>query len=153
MDMKNAIITFRGDNNCKLNELQKNRIELEILNLFNKYHFIGFYLGNRNSFDFFIRGLLSDLKKKYKLPCEIVFVPHRVGVEYGDFDAFFEKVVYPPLNEVPPEYSAQRRDNWITERADELFFVGNSRYGSARETLDYARLRFQKYGKPQITEL
>ena len=68
MDMKNAIITFRGDNNCKLNELQKNRIELEILNLFTKYNSVSFYLGNRNSFDFFIRGLIYDLKKKYKLP-------------------------------------------------------------------------------------
>ena len=153
MDMKNAIITFRGDNNCKLNELQKNRIELEILNLFNKYHFICFYLGNRNSFDFFIRGLIYDLKKKHKLPCEIVFVPHRVGVVYCVFDSFLEIVVFQPLFEVPPDYSAQRRDNWITERADELFFVGNSCGGSARETLDYARLRFQKYGKPQITEL
>ena len=100
------------------------------------------YTGGYGAFDRFAARCVKEAQKTAKNLRNCLVVPHLTVAmqrELKERDDFFDEVIYPALENVPPKYAILRRNEWMAERADLVIGYITHNFGGAAKTWQYAK--------------
>lgn len=150
--MSTRIVTFIGNREVYTED---NVLE-QLLNVLEKYFVDAnfenktvFYCGAYGQFDFLAADAIDILRKKYPNASTVkIFVTPYITQSYKKRIDFLKKdydeVMYPPLENVPPQYAIIRRNRWMIDNCDEVVaYVHNHQFNSGKN-LAYALRKGKK---------
>lgn len=134
------VITFCGHSDFLSTQEEEERL-LSLLKKVIQGKPVDFYLGNYGNFDKFSLNCAKKYKLLYK-NATLIFVTPYLG-EWLDsrkdsLQATYDKIIYPELENVPPKFRILKRNEWMINQADHVFFYVNRRRGGAYQSLLYA---------------
>ena len=132
------IITFLGHSSVIKSEELFEKIVKTILENTRIDENISFFCGGYGDFDNL--SLLACRSAKEKRPnSEIAFVtPYLKKLIKSKL---YDLIIYPPLENVPPKYAINKRNEWMIDKADLVIAYVKYTYGGAYKGLLYAQKR------------
>ena len=100
------------------------------------------YTGGYGAFDRFAARCVKDAQTTAKNIRNCLVVPYltvSLQKELNEQDGFFDEVIYPALENVPPKYAILRRNEWMVERANLVIGYITNNFGGAAKTWQYAK--------------
>lgn len=100
------------------------------------------YTGGYGSFDRFAARCLKEAQKVAPNIRNCLVVPYLTASlqkELKEREGFFDEIIYPSLENVPPKYAILRRNEWMVERADLVIGYITHNFGGAARTWQYAK--------------
>ncbi len=141
------IISFCGHSNYLSNLEDEERL-LKLLESVVCGKQVEFYFGGYGNFDFFALKCAKRYKQLHK-NAKLVFVTPYLGKWLNKRKDLLEKnydnIIYPNIEHVPLKFAIIKRNEWIIDQADYLFFYVNTHYGGAYRTLLYAHKHNKRY--------
>lgn len=123
------IITFCGHRDFQGNSILKERLTNELL-------------VHAGGFDYFAAHCVKEAQTKAKNIRNCLVIPY-LSVSFQErikeYNGFFDEVIYPALENVPPKYAIIRRNEWMVDRADLLIAYITHGWGGAALTYHYAK--------------
>ena len=108
---------------------------------------VDFYMGSYGSFDAFGTACAREYKKRHPESSIILITPY-IHPSYCLLDGvreWYDDVIYPELENVPPRFAISKRNEWMVEQSDFVFFYVISSYGGAYNALVHARRKRIKH--------
>ena len=136
------IITFCGHRDFFGNEELKERMMGELLALAGQTETLFCYNGGYGGFDRFAAHCVKEAKKTAANIRNILVIPYltvSVQAQLKECDGYFDEVIYPALENVPPKYAIIRRNEWMVDKADLLLAYVTHGWGGAARTYQYAK--------------
>ena len=136
------IITFCGHRDFFGNEELKERMMGELLALAGQTETLFCYNGGYGGFDRFAAHCVKEAKKTAANIRNILVIPYltvSVQAQLKECDGYFDEVIYPALENVPPKYAIIRRNEWMVDKADLLLAYITYGWGGAARTYRYAK--------------
>lgn len=102
---------------------------------------VQFYLGEYGCFDAFAHRCAKKYKKLHP-ETKIIFVTPYIDENYyllQDSEERYDEIIYPELENVPKRYAIDKRNKWIVENSDFIFFYVIVSFGGASNALTHAR--------------
>jgi hypothetical protein len=135
------IITFLGHRSILNCDALFEKIKSILLENTNVHEKISFYCGGYGDFDHLCARVCRDVQKNNP-NCEIVFVtPYILSSKPPQSTdvTFYDSIVYPPLEKVPPKIAILRRNEWMIDQADLIIAYITYSYGGAYTGMKYAK--------------
>ena len=136
------IITFCGHRDFFGNEELKERMTGELLALAGQTETLFCYSGGYGGFDRFAAHCVKEAKKKAGNIRNILVIPYltvSVQAQLKECEGYFDEVIYPALENVPPKCAIIRRNEWMVDKADLLIAYVTHGWGGAARTYRYAK--------------
>lgn len=108
---------------------------------------VHFYMGAYGSFDTFGKECAKEYKKAHPDTLIILITPY-IHPNYCLLDGAkerYDEIIYPELENVPPRYAISKRNEWIVEQSDFIFFYVRSSFGGAYNALIHAKRKKIKH--------
>ena len=140
------IITFLGHRSLVNGNALFEKIKSILLENTNVHEKISFYCGGYGDFDHLCFRACRDVQKNNP-NCEIVFVtPYILSSKPPQSTdvTFYDSIVYPPLEKVPPKIAILRRNEWMIDQSDLLIAYVTYCHGGAYTGLQYAQKKQKK---------
>lgn len=127
--------------------LNKVVAELESVSydLFNNifYRYPVFYCGGYGEFGQIASDAIDIFRKRHPdIQSEKLFVTPYLTPSYLKVNKymkeFYDGIVYPPLENVPPKFAIARRNQWMIDRCDLLIAYMENTAGNTRKCVEYA---------------
>lgn len=103
------------------------------------------YCGGYGSFDNFTAECIKKLQRHYDNIRICLIVPY-FTLEFQNrmryLKDYYDEIIYPPLETVPPKYAIIRRNEWMIDNADALIAYVRFSWGGAARTLSYAQKKY-----------
>ena len=142
------IITLCGHSN-DLSSLEDEEQLLNLLETVACGNQVDFYIGGYGSFDSFALKCARRYKE-YHEKAKLVFITPYLGKwlnERSDiFQKYYDEIVYPEIEHVPPKFAIIKRNEWMVDQADYIIGYVRTHCGGAYRMLLYAH----KHKKPYI---
>lgn len=109
------IVTFCGHRDFLGSEELKERMMGELLALAGQTETLFCYNGGYGGFDRFAAHCVKEAKKKAGNIRNILVISYltvSVQAQLKECDGYFDEVIYPALENVPPKYAIIRRNEW-----------------------------------------
>ena len=136
------IITFCGHRDFQGNSILKERLTDELLVHAGQTDTLVCYSGGYGRFDYFAAHCVKEAQTKAKNIRNCLVIPY-LTVSFQErikeYNGFFDDVIYPALENVPPKYAIIRRNEWMVDRADLLIAYITHGWGGAALTYHYAK--------------
>lgn len=100
------------------------------------------YTGGYGSFDRFAARCVKEAQTTAKNIRNYLVVPYLTVAmqrELKEREGFFDEIIYPALENVPPKYAILRRNEWMVERANLVIGYITHNFGGAARTWKYAK--------------
>lgn len=125
-------------------EIIKQKLKKEIINLIEKENVTTFYSGGKGAFDWLCAGTLKELKKDYsyiKSYLILAYIPKERGSpESRLYKEMLDKIIYPEIENVPKRFAILKRNEYTVNESN--FLIAYVRYpGGALKILEYAEKR------------
>ena len=136
------IVTFCGHRDFQETGDIKGRLLRELLNLAESNETLICYTGGYGSFDRFAARCVKEAQKTANNIRNCLVVPYltvSLQKELKEREGFFDEVIYPALENVPPKYAILRRNEWMVERANLVIGYVTHNFGGAGKTWQYAK--------------
>ena len=139
------VITFFGHSDFKCTEQIKAKA-YTLLCLEGQGKEVDFYLGNYGGFDNFAFDIAKGYKEKYPKSKLIFITPyiHKGYYKIEESKKYFDETVFPEIEGVPPIYAISKRNEWMIDQSNVVFFFVNRSWGGAAKALAYAKRRKKK---------
>lgn len=140
-------ITFFGHSNYSINLND----EINLLNLIEKLakgQQVDFYFGGYGNFDAFALKCAKSYKLKHENTKLIFVTPYLdkwLRQRKDIINRTYDTIIYPELEKVPPKFTILKRNEWMVDNADYIFFYVRTHYGGAYKTLLYANKHKRPY--------
>lgn len=115
-----------------------------------------FYCGGYGQFSQIASEAIDILRKRHpKFKSEKLFVTPYIVPSYQKtldyMKAFYDGIIYPPLEKVPLRYAISRRNQWMIDKCDLLIAYMKDTCGNTRKCVNYAyrKKKFVLYIKVQ----
>ena len=132
------IITFIGHSSLITCDNLLAKIKKTILDNTKADENISFFCGGYGEFDN-LSVLACRFVKEERPNGEIVFVtPYLNGVKNFEY---YDGIIYPPIEGVPPKYAIIKRNEWMIDKADLVIAYVKHKYGGAYKSLLCAQKR------------
>ena len=138
------IITFLGHRSLYAHDDLASKLEELIKRNISDDNFTVFYCGGYGGFDDLCAKICRSIKKN-RANCELVFVTPYITKSQQEkikelIDSrLYDSTVYPPLENVPPKFAINKRNEWMVEQADLIIAYINHPYGGAYKSLTFAK--------------
>ena len=135
------IITFCGHSNYSFDDTVKEKLRGLLLQNIRKNPTCKFYLGGYGNFDSLCLSILKELKADFP-NIELLFIAPYLNKEYSKLETaklYYDGIIYPPLENVPPRFCISRRNEWMVDEADLVIAFVKYSWGGAAKTLEYAK--------------
>jgi hypothetical protein len=108
-----------------------------------------FYCGGYGAFDRLSAQAIDILRKKYPdIIVQKLFVTPYITTSYQEtiniMKDFYDEVIYPPLETVPPKYAISHRNQWMVDQSDYVIAYITHGWGCAAKTLAYAKRKHKQ---------
>lgn len=136
------IITFCGHRDFQSNADMMQKLVLELLSRAEQTDALLCYSGGYGGFDRFAAYCVKQVQKEAANIRNCLVIPYLTVVlqkETKEYGNYFDEVIYPPLENVPPRYAIIRRNEWMIDRADLLIAYVTHGWGGAAKTIRYAK--------------
>lgn len=141
------IITFFGHSNFLSSYVNEEELLKQIEKIACGNH-VDFYLGGYGNFDTFARRCAT----KYKERCnnaKLIFVTPYLNKWLNDrkdiLKNYYDEIVYPQIENVPKRFAIIKRNEWMVDQANYVFFYVCTHYGGAYRTLLYTHKQKKPY--------
>ena len=134
------IITFLGHRSIINGDAWFEKVRSVILENINFREKILFYCGGYGDFDHLCVRACRSIQMNNP-NCEIVFVtPYMISSKppRNTDITFYNSVLYPPLERVPPKFAILRRNEWMIDQSDLIVAYVEYSHGGAYRGLQYA---------------
>ena len=135
------IITFCGHSKLSFDDSLKNHLRELLIQNIRKKTTCKFYLGGYGNFDSLCLSILKELKSDFP-NIELLFITPYLNKEYSKLETaklYYDGIIYPPLERVPPRFCISRRNEWMVDEADLVIAFVKYSWGGATKTLEYAK--------------
>ena len=135
------IITFCGHSNYSFDDTVKEKLRGLLLQNIRKNPACKFYLGGYGNFDSLCLSILKELKADFP-NIELLFITPYLNKEYSKLETaklYYDDIIYPLLESVPPRFCISRRNEWMVDEADFVIAFVKYSWGGAAKTLEYAK--------------
>ena len=135
------IITFCGHSNYSFDDTVKEKLRGLLLQNIRKNPTCKFYLGGYGNFDSLCLSILKELKANFP-DIELLFITPYLNKEYSKLETaklYYDGIIYPPLENVPPRFCISRRNEWMVDEANLVIAFVKYSWGGAAKTLEYAK--------------
>ena len=135
------IITFCGHSNYSFDDTVKEKLRGLLLQNIRKNPTCKFYLGGYGNFDSLCLSILKELKADFP-NIELLFITPYLNKEYSKLETaklYYDDIIYPSLESVPPRFCISRRNEWMVDEADLVIAFVKYSWGGAAKTLEYAK--------------
>ena len=135
------IITFCGHSNYSFDDTVKEKLRGLLLQNIRKNPNCKFYLGGYGNFDSLCLSILKELKANFP-DIELLFITPYLNKEYSKLETaklYYDGIIYPPLENVPPRFCISRRNEWMVDEANLVIAFVKYSWGGAAKTLEYAK--------------
>lgn len=144
-----TIGAFFGHADYRGSEDLASKIKAEIISAIKEKGLDTFYIGGIGGFDSECAKYIKEIKtifptiKSYL----ILSYPDQAMDDYQKIyvSTTFDGTIYPPLEKVPRRFAILKRNEWIVQQADYIFFYVNYSWGGASKFLDYAIKKKKQY--------
>ena len=146
-------ITFCGHSNFSFDTMVKEKLKALLLQKIRKNPTCKFYLGGYGNFDSLCLSILKEIKADFP-NIELLFITPYLNNEYSKLETaklYYDGIIYPPLENVPPRFCISRRNEWMVDEADFVIAFVKYSWGGAAKTLEYAKRK--KVGFFNLAEL
>ena len=145
------IVTFCGHSSMPNKPEVTLKMETVLRNLFETNQDLLFYCGGYGEFHSLSASCVESIRKNYANEhCEKIFVTPYITEAYQEknalMKAYYDDILYPPLETVPYKLAIIRRNEWMIKKADLIIAYVCYSWGGAAMSLEYA----QKKKKPII---
>ena len=134
-------ITFCGHSNFSFDTTVKEKLKALLLQKIRKNPTCKFYLGGYGNFDSLCLSILKEIKADFP-NIELLFITPYLNNEYSKLETaklYYDGIIYPPLENVPPRFCILRRNEWMVDEADFVIAFVKYSWGGAAKTLEYAK--------------
>lgn len=138
----NMIVTFCGHRDFQETGDIKGRLMGILATLAKNNETLICYTGGYGAFDRFAARCVKEAQKTAKNIRNCLVVPYLTVAmqrELKEREGFFDEVIYPALENVPPKYAILRRNKWMVERADLVIGYITHNFRGAAKTWQYAK--------------
>ena len=143
--ISNKICSFAGHATLyDSEEIIKQKLKKEIINLIEKENVTTFYSGGKGRFDLLCGYTIGELKKDYPSIKSYLILPYpsiRKDTYSKGFIETFDNIIYPNLENIPIRFAILKRNEWIINNSDFLIAYVRHSWGGAYKTLKYAEKR------------
>ncbi len=131
-----AVCTFFGHRECpvEIKPILKSTLEDLIVN----YGVDLFCVGNQGQFDFFVRGVLRELTKKYPHTHYAVVLAYLPGSKNAHED-YSDTMLPEGIESVHPRFAISWRNNWMLKQADFVITCITHTWGGAYKYTEKAK--------------
>lgn len=136
------IVTFCGHRDFQETDDVKGRLMSILATLADSNETLICYTGGYGSFDRFAARCVKDAQTTAETIRNCLIVPYLTASlqkELKEREGFFDEVIYPALENVPPKYAILRCNEWMVERADLVIGYITHNFGGAARTWKYAK--------------
>lgn len=98
-----------------------------------------FFVGKNGRFDSFALSCAKIYKQSHP-NSKIYFVTPYIK-NCTDSETYFDEILYPALENVPPKYAIIKRNQWMVDQCDVVIAYVKFNFGGARTTYNYALKR------------
>ena len=141
------IITFCGHGDFTAGADEENRL-LALLESYVGDSCAELFLGGYGNFDAFAFRCGKIFQRKHPNVSLVFVTPYMItdakAGRFSQADAEYDRIVYPPLENVPPRYAIVHRNRYMVEQADlVIVYITRSR-GGAYQAYQHAERRNKK---------
>lgn len=102
-----------------------------------------FYCGGYGAFSQIASDAIDIFRKRNpEIKSEKLFITPYVTPSYLKVNKymkeFYDEIVYPPLENVPPKFAISRRNQWMIDRCNLLVAYMENPFGNTRKCVEYA---------------
>lgn len=102
-----------------------------------------FFLGEYGNFDKFAYACAKKYKSTHH-NSKLIFITPYYSTNYQNTHLnskkeYFDSIIFPDLETVPPRYAIKRRNKWIVDNANIVIAYITHDYGGAYEMFNYAK--------------
>lgn len=137
------ICTFIGHSDVRLDEILKERLNKEIVQLIEN-GFTEFYCGGYGDFDNACAYTLRTLKNKYP-DINIIYVTPYIGGNVKEkldgikSSGIYDEILYPGIEDTLPRFAISKRNEFMVDAADAIIAYIDHDWGGAYTTYSYAK--------------
>ena len=135
------IITFCGHSDFLFDNTVKEKLSELLIQEIRKNPTCKFYLGGYGNFDSLCLSILKELKADFP-NIELLFITPYLNKKYSKLETaklYYDDIIYPSLESVPPRFCISRRNEWMVDEADFVIAFVKYSWGGAAKTLEYAK--------------
>ena len=135
------IITFCGHSNYLYNDIIKEKLKGQLLQIIKKNPSCKFYLGGYGKFDILCLNILKEIKIDFP-NIELLFITPYLDKSYSKLEIaklYYDDIIYPPIENVPRRFCISKRNEWMVKKADSVIAFVKYSWGGAAKTLAYAK--------------
>ena len=135
------ICCFAGHSMIYSEEILKQKLRTEIINLIEKENVTTFYSGGKGDFDWLCAKTIDELRTNYPFINSywvLAYMPKEKDEYLDSMARIFDDTVYPDIESVPKRFAIIKRNEWMVNNSDFLIAYVN-RLGGAHKTLEYAQ--------------
>jgi uncharacterized phage-like protein YoqJ len=147
--MNRTIITFCGHKDISDGQLILNKLVETLEPYFKVETSLTFYCGGYGAFDSIASQAIDVLRKTYpEIKIEKIYVTPYITASCKEkldvLKNYYDEIVYPPLENVPPRFAISRRNEWMVENSDIVIAYVKHSWGGASRTLTYAKRKHKQ---------
>ncbi len=146
--LSNVTVTFCGHSTIKDGGVKEAlfRTLQGLLSSLSDSDKVTFLCGGYGAFDWLCSDVIDEIKTYSLRPTiEKVFVTPYITESYknriDNIRRYFDEVVFPPLESVPPKFAISRRNEWMVDRSDIVIAYVWHGHGGAAKTLRHAYIK------------
>ena len=106
---------------------------------------LDFYCGGYSNFDGVCLKILLELKQEFN-NIKIFFISPYITSSYLNSinKKNYDQIIYPEIENTPKKYAIIKRNQWIIDHSDFIFFFVTFTFGGAFNSLNYAKKKNKK---------
>lgn len=124
------VCTFFGHSDCP--EHIRSELKSTIEGLIVDHSVNVFYVGNHGAFDRMVRGVLTELKRKYPQIVYSVVLAYFPG-KGGANDIYADTILADGVENVPQRFAIAYRNRWMIEKSDYVISYVKRSFGGAAQ--------------------
>lgn len=147
--MKPYVVTFIGNRDVSDSEAVLKELLFKLEERFatgrddSLTHYPVFYCGGYGRFSQIASDAIDLLRKRNpELKSEKLFITPYITPSYLKIieymREFYDEIVYPPLENVPPKFAISRRNKWMIDNCEIVFAYMENPCGNTKKLVDYA---------------
>ncbi len=140
------IVTFVGHRDAYISKQKKREIKEHLQELI-RMGIKTFWIGANGNFDGTCATILKELKDYYEDICVCAVSPYVSESYLKELKrlvsaGYYDEIIYPPIENVPPKYAIWERNKYMIDNADFLLTFIDINIGGAYKSMEYAKSIF-----------
>lgn len=132
------VCTFFGHHDCS--ESVKQKLREVLIDLIANHSVDTFYVGNKGSFDWYVRSVLRELTYTYKYVHYAVVLERLPEKQNANRSEYYSDTIFPEdIEDAPPRFALVRRNNWMLQQASYVVTYITHPWGGAAQFAEIAK--------------